>query len=84
MATRTIKARVALDGEAEYKQALQELNTGNRTLASEMKKLYSPAEVAEWGVFRMFVASMAVNLMGEDVSETGHKEESGPPETSGN
>ncbi len=39
MATRTIKARVALDGEAEYKQALQEINTGNRTLASEMKKL---------------------------------------------
>ena len=39
MATRSIKARVALDGEAEYKQALQEINTGNRTLASEMKKL---------------------------------------------
>ena len=39
MATRTIKARVALDGEAEYKQALQEINTGNRTLASEMNKL---------------------------------------------
>ena len=39
MATRTVKARVALDGEAEYKQALQEINTGNRTLASEMKKL---------------------------------------------
>lgn len=39
MATRTVKARVALDGEAEYKHALQEINTGNRTLASEMKKL---------------------------------------------
>jgi len=39
MATRTIKARVELDGEREYKQALTELNSGNRTLASEMKKL---------------------------------------------
>ena len=38
-ATRSIKAKVELDGEKEYKQALQELNTGNRTLASEMKKL---------------------------------------------
>lgn len=37
--TRKISARVELDGEREYKQALQELNTGNRTLASEMKKL---------------------------------------------
>ena len=39
MATRSVKARVALEGEAEYKQALSEINTGNRTLASEMKKL---------------------------------------------
>ena len=37
--TRTVGAKVVLDGEKEYKQALQELNTGNRTLASEMKKL---------------------------------------------
>ena len=39
MATRTVKARVELDGEKEYKQALSELNSGNKTLASEMKKL---------------------------------------------
>jgi len=39
MATRTVKARVALDGEKEYKEALAELNTGNRTLATEMQKL---------------------------------------------
>ena len=37
--TRNVGAKVVLDGEKEYKQALQELNTGNRTLASEMKKL---------------------------------------------
>ena len=39
MATRTVKARVELDGEREYKEALAELNTGNRTLATEMQKL---------------------------------------------
>ena len=39
MATRTVKARVELDGEKEYKQALSELNAGNRTLGSEMRKL---------------------------------------------
>ena len=39
MATRTVKARVELDGEKEYKQALSELNKGNQVLASEMKKL---------------------------------------------
>ena len=39
MATRSIKAKVELDGEAEYKQAISEINSGNRTLASEMKKL---------------------------------------------
>ena len=39
MATRTLKARVELDGEKEYKQALSELNQGNKVLASEMKKL---------------------------------------------
>lgn len=39
MATRTVKARVELDGEKEYKQALSELNQGNKVLASELKKL---------------------------------------------
>ena len=39
MATRTIKARVEIDGEKQYKQALSELNSGNKVLASEMKKL---------------------------------------------
>lgn len=39
MATRTIKARVEIDGEKQYKQALAELNSGNKVLASEMKKL---------------------------------------------
>ena len=37
--TRRVGARVKLDGEKEYKQALSELNTGNKTLASEMRKL---------------------------------------------
>ena len=39
MSVRTVKARVELDGEKEYKQALSELNSGNKTLASEMRKL---------------------------------------------
>lgn len=39
MATRTVKARVELDGEKEYKQALSELNQGNKVLSSEMRKL---------------------------------------------
>lgn len=39
MATRTAGAKVVLDGETEYKQALTNLNNGNRVLASEMKKL---------------------------------------------
>ena len=39
MATRTVKARVELDGEKQYKQALSELNQGNKVLASEMRKL---------------------------------------------
>lgn len=39
MATRTLKTRLAFDGEKEYKQALSELNSGSRVLASEMKKL---------------------------------------------
>jgi len=37
--TRNVGAKVVLDGEKEYKQALTELNAGNRTLASEMRKL---------------------------------------------
>ena len=37
--TRRVGARVELDGEKEYKQALRDLNTGNKTLASEMRKL---------------------------------------------
>lgn len=36
---RKVGAKVELDGEKEYKQAISELNAGNRTLASEMKKL---------------------------------------------
>lgn len=39
MAVRDIKARVSIEGEAQYKQALNELNSGNKVLASEMKKL---------------------------------------------
>ena len=39
MATRSLKARVELDGEKQYKSALSELNQGNKVLASEMKKL---------------------------------------------
>ena len=37
--SRKVSATVVLDGEQEYKRALQELNTGNRTLSTEMKKL---------------------------------------------
>ena len=39
MAIRKVGARVELDGEREYKQALQEINAGNATLRSEMQKL---------------------------------------------
>ena len=39
MATRTVKARVELDGERQYKQALSELQRGNAVLSSEMRKL---------------------------------------------
>lgn len=39
MATRKLGAKVELSGEKEYKQALTDLNNGNRVLASEMKKL---------------------------------------------
>ena len=37
--TRNVGAKVVLDGEEEYKQALSELSAGNKTLASEMRKL---------------------------------------------
>lgn len=39
MPTRTVKARVELAGEKEYKAALADLNKGNAVLSSEMKKL---------------------------------------------
>ena len=39
MATRTVKARVELDGEKQYKQALSDLQKGNAVLGSEMRKL---------------------------------------------
>lgn len=39
MATRDVKARVALDGEKEYKAALSDISKGNQVLNSEMKKL---------------------------------------------
>jgi len=41
---RTLGARVQLDGEAEYKKALNELNAGNKTLATEMQKLKAEFE----------------------------------------
>lgn len=39
MAVRKVSTRVEIDGEREYKAALNELNNGNRVLASEMRKL---------------------------------------------
>lgn len=39
MATRTVKARVELDGEKQYKAALSELQKGNQVLSSEMRRL---------------------------------------------
>ena len=39
MATRDVRARVALDGEKEYKAALSDISKGNQVLNSEMKKL---------------------------------------------
>lgn len=39
MAVRTLKTRFEFDNMSEYKQALSELNSGSRVLASEMKKL---------------------------------------------
>ena len=38
-ATRTLKAKVELDGEKEYKEALSQLNAGNKTLQAEMRLL---------------------------------------------
>ena len=38
-ATRSLKLKVEIDGEKEYKEALAELNAGNRTLRSEMALL---------------------------------------------
>ena len=37
MATRSIKTKLELDGEKEYKQALTEINSGLKVLNSEMK-----------------------------------------------
>lgn len=37
MATPSIKTKVALEGEKEYKQALSEINSGLKVLSSEMK-----------------------------------------------
>ena len=37
--TRGIKLQVKLDGEKEYKEALANLNSANRVLSTEMKKL---------------------------------------------
>lgn len=37
MSTPTLKTRVAMDGEREYKQAVSEINSGLKVLGSEMK-----------------------------------------------
>lgn len=39
MATKTLKARVEIDGAREYKKQLEELSSGHRVLSSEMKLL---------------------------------------------
>ena len=39
MSTRDVRARVALDGEKEFKAALSDISKGNQVLNSEMKKL---------------------------------------------
>ena len=49
-----------------------------------LKKLYSPADVAGWGVFRMFVESMNVIHADTPVSDPDTGTKSGPPENSGN
>ena len=48
-----------------------------------LKKLYSPAEVADWGVFWMFVESMAVKIA-PDTSDADAGTDTKPPENSGN
>jgi len=48
-----------------------------------LKKLYSPADVASWGVFRMFAQSMMTESA-PAVSDSNTKTESGTPENSGN
>lgn len=45
-----------------------------------LKKLYSPADIAEWGIFRMFAESMMVSTAAPDVSDP----DTGSPENSGN
>lgn len=39
MSTRSVKARVAIDGEKQYKSAIEAINSGNKVLGSEMRKL---------------------------------------------
>lgn len=39
MATRTLKARIEIDGEAKYKEALRGLSQANAVLTSELKEL---------------------------------------------
>ena len=45
--TRSVKLKVEIDGEKEYKEALAELNMGNRTLRSEMALLQERYKGAE-------------------------------------
>ena len=49
-----------------------------------LKKLYSPADVAGWGVFRMFVESMNVIHADTPVSDPDTGTTSEPPANSGN
>lgn len=39
MATKTLKSRLELDGAAEYKRQLAEINSGHKLLASEMRQV---------------------------------------------
>lgn len=50
MATRTAGLKVVLDGEKEYKQAIQDLNKGNQVLASEMRKLQEEYKGSEGSI----------------------------------
>lgn len=47
MATRTVKARVEVDGEQKYKQTMQELAKSNQVVNSELKKLQERYKGAE-------------------------------------